>query len=117
MATLLTKEQGKPLKDSRREVLASADVLDYYAEEGKRNFGEWVPAASQNSRSLVMKQPIGVAAIITPWNLPADLMAWKVGPASAAGCTVVAKPPSLAPLDATAFVQGSKRCRSASGSR
>ena len=105
IATLLTCEQGKPLKDSRREVLSSADVLDYYAEEGKRNFGQWVPAASQGSRSLVVKQPIGVAAIITPWNLPVDLMAWKVGPALAAGCTVVAKPPSLAPLAATAFIR------------
>lgn len=105
IATLLTLEQGKPLKDSRREVQSAADVLDYYAEEGKRNFGQWVPAASQSSRSLVIKQPIGVAAIITPWNLPVDLMAWKVGPALAAGCTVVAKPPSLAPLAATAFIQ------------
>jgi succinate-semialdehyde dehydrogenase len=105
IATLLTSEQGKPLKDSRREVLSSADVLDYYAEEGKRNFGQWVPSASQGSRSLVVKQPVGVAAIITPWNLPVDLMAWKIGPALAAGCTVVAKPPSLAPLAATAFIQ------------
>jgi succinate-semialdehyde dehydrogenase / glutarate-semialdehyde dehydrogenase len=105
MAVLLTKEQGKPVKDARKEVLASADVLDYFAEEGKRNFGEWVPSASQNSRSLVIRQPIGVAAIITPWNLPVDLMAWKVGPALAAGCTVVAKPPSQAPLAATAFLQ------------
>jgi succinate-semialdehyde dehydrogenase/glutarate-semialdehyde dehydrogenase len=105
IATLLTLEQGKPLKDSRREVISAADVLDYYAEEGKRNFGQWVPPASQSSRSLVIKQPIGVAAIITPWNLPVDLMAWKVGPALAAGCSVVAKPPSLAPLAATAFIQ------------
>lgn len=105
IATLLTCEQGKPLKDSRREVMSSADVLDYYAEEGKRNFGQWIPTAFQGTRSLVVKQPIGVAAIITPWNLPVDLMAWKVGPALAAGCTIVAKPPSLAPLAATAFIQ------------
>ncbi len=105
IATLLTQEQGKPLKDARKEILASADVLDYYAEEGKRNFGEWIPASSRNSRSLVIKQPVGVAAIITPWNLPVDLMAWKVGPALASGCTVVAKPPNLAPLAATAFIQ------------
>jgi len=105
IATLLTLEQGKPLKDSRREVLSSADVLDFYAEEGKRNFGQWVPCAFKDNRSLVIKQPIGVAAVITPWNLPVDLMAWKVGPALAAGCTVVAKPPSLAPLAATALIQ------------
>jgi succinate-semialdehyde dehydrogenase len=105
IARLLTLEQGKPLRDARREVMASADVLDFYAEEGKRNFGEWVPTASPTARSLVIKQPLGVAALITPWNLPVNLLAWKVGPALAAGCTVVAKPPSQAPLAATAFAQ------------
>lgn len=105
IATLLTREQGKPLKDSIREVQSSADVLDYYAEEGKRSFGEWIHSASQSSRSLVIRQPIGVAAIITPWNLPVQLLAWKVGPALAAGCSVVAKPSSKAPLAATAFIQ------------
>jgi len=102
---LLTLEQGKPLKDARREVLASADVLDYYAEEGQRNFGEWISTSSRQVRSLVIRQPIGVAALITPWNFPVDLLSWKVGPALAAGCTVVAKPPSLAPLAAPAFMQ------------
>ncbi|NYT02138.1 MAG: NAD-dependent succinate-semialdehyde dehydrogenase [Methanosarcinales archaeon] len=105
LARLLTLEQGKPLKESRREIQASADVLDYYAEEGRRIFGELVPSASAGSRSLVIRQPVGVAALITPWNFPVDLMSWKLAPALAAGCTVVAKPPSLAPLAATAFVQ------------
>jgi len=105
IASLLTLEQGKPLKEARREILASADVLDYYAEEGKRVFGEWLPATSASSRSLVIRQPVGVAALITPWNFPVDLMSWKLAPALAAGCTVVAKPPSLAPLASTAFVQ------------
>lgn len=103
IARRMTLEMGKPLKDAKREVLHSADVLDYYAEEGLRNFGEWI--THSNSRSIVIRQPIGVAALITPWNFPVDLLAWKVGPALAAGCTIVAKPPSLAPLAATEFVK------------
>ncbi|MGA9097620.1 MAG: NAD-dependent succinate-semialdehyde dehydrogenase [Methanotrichaceae archaeon] len=103
IARLLTLEMGKPMKDARREVLHSADVLDYYAEEGKRNFGKWT--ASSSSRSIIIRQPIGVAALITPWNFPVDLLSWKVGPALAAGCTIVAKPPSIAPLAATELVK------------
>lgn len=103
IARLLTLEQGKPLKFARAEVLSSADVLDYYAEEGKRNYGEWI--TGPRSRSIVLRQPIGVAALITPWNYPVDLLAWKVAPCLAAGCTFVAKPPSLAPLAATEFVR------------
>ena len=103
IARLLTLEQGKPLKNARMEILSSAEVLDYYAEEGKRNIGEWI--TSSHSRSIVLRQPIGVAALITPWNFPVDLLAWKVGPALAAGCTFVAKPPSQAPLAATEFVR------------
>ena len=103
IARLLTLEQGKPLKFARTEVLSSADVLDYYAEEGKRNYGEWI--TGPRSRSIVLRQPIGVAALITPWNYPVDLLAWKVAPCLAAGCTFVAKPPSLAPLAATEFVR------------
>ncbi|MFZ3148172.1 MAG: aldehyde dehydrogenase family protein, partial [Methanothrix sp.] len=96
ISRLLTLEMGKPLKNAKMEVLSSADVLDFYAEEGKRNFGEWI--SSSHSRSIVLRQPVGVAALITPWNFPVDLLAWKVAPALAAGCTFVAKPPSLAPL-------------------
>ncbi len=103
IARLLTQEQGKPLKNARIEVQSSADVLDYYAEEGSRNYGEWITGAS--SRSIVIRQPIGVAALITPWNFPVDLLAWKVAPALSAGCTIVAKPPTLAPLAATEFVK------------
>ncbi len=103
IARLLTSEQGKPLKNARAEILSSADVLDYYAEEGKRNIGEWI--TSSHSRSIVLRQPVGVAALITPWNFPVDLLAWKVGPCLAAGCTFVAKPPSLAPVAATEFVR------------
>jgi acyl-CoA reductase-like NAD-dependent aldehyde dehydrogenase len=103
IARLLTLEMGKPLRNAKMEVLSSADVLDYYGEEGKRNFGEWI--SSSRSRSIVLRQPVGVAALITPWNFPVDLLAWKVGPALAAGCTFVAKPPSKAPLAATEFVR------------
>lgn len=103
IARLLTMEMGKPLKGSRLEILASADTLDYYAEEGRRNFGQWI--TSSNSRSIVIRQPVGVCALITPWNFPVDLLAWKVGPALAAGCTLVAKPPSQASLAATEFIR------------
>ena len=103
IARLLTLEMGKPLKNAKMELLSSADVLDFYAEEGKRNFGEWISAP--HSRSIVLRQPVGVAALITPWNFPVDLLAWKVGPCLAAGCTFVAKPPSKAPLAATEFVR------------
>lgn len=103
IARFITLEQGKPLKNAKGEVRSAADAIDYFAEEGKRNFGEWI-AASQ-SRSIVIRQPIGVAALITPWNYPVDLLAWKVAPALAAGCTFVAKPPSQAPLAATEFVK------------
>jgi len=103
IARLLTLENGKPLKNARMEVFSSADILDFYAEEGRRNFGQWI--TSTHSRSIVLRQPVGVAALITPWNFPVDLLAWKVGPALAAGCTFVAKPPSKAPLAATEFVR------------
>ena len=83
IARLLTLEQGKPLKNARMEILSSADVLDFYAEEGKRNFGEWI--SSSHSRSIVLRQPVGVAALITPWNFPVDLLAWKVAPCSCRG--------------------------------
>jgi len=103
IARLITLEQGKPLKNAKGEVRSAADALDYFAEEGKRNIGEWIMASQ--SRSIVIRQPIGVAALITPWNYPVDLLAWKVAPALAAGCTFVAKPPSQAPLAATEFVK------------
>jgi len=103
IALLLTMEQGKPLAYARREVAGSAKALEYYAEEGERIKGEVVPSSGR-SRSLVIRQPLGVTAIISPWNYPVDLLAWKVAPALAAGCTVVAKPSSKAPLAATRFV-------------
>lgn len=104
LATLLTREGGKPYPDNVKEITFAADVVDYYAEEGERVSGEWTPTRSASTRSLVLKQPVGVVAAILPWNYPIDLFAWKVGPALAAGCTVVAKPAEETPLATAAAV-------------
>lgn len=98
MAVLLTREQGKPLRDSRKELATTADVLDLYAEEARRVSGEAFPGETGDTFSFVLRQPVGVVAAIGPWNFPVELLAWKIAPALAAGCTVVAKPPSEAPL-------------------
>jgi succinate-semialdehyde dehydrogenase/glutarate-semialdehyde dehydrogenase len=103
IARVLTLEQGKPLADAHKEISFGCEVIDYYAEEGRRVGGEWRPSAAPGVRSLVLRQPVGVVAAIVPWNYPIDLLSWKVAPALAAGCTVVAKPASGTPL-ATAHV-------------
>jgi len=103
LATVLTLEQGKPLRDARGEVQSSAKTLIYYGEEARRIRGEIAPSKSRNSRSLVIRQPIGVVVAIVPWNYPMSLTAWKVGPALAAGCTVVVKPTSQTPLASALF--------------
>lgn len=104
IARLLTQEHGKPLNDSLKECRYSADVIDFYAEEGRRLDGTHFAGDLGPTHSFVLKQPIGVVAAITPWNFPVDLLSWKLGPGLAAGCTFVIKPPSEAPLAATAFV-------------
>ncbi len=104
LARLLTLEQGKPLKDARGEIQASADALEYYAEEARRIFGRIIPTDVPNRRSLVIHQPVGPVAAIGPWNYPVLLLAWKVAPALAAGCTVVVKPPSRTPLAISRFL-------------
>ncbi len=104
LSTLLTREQGKPFADSVKEITFAADVIDYYAEEGQRIAGEWLPTRSAATRSLVLKQPVGPVVAILPWNYPIDLFAWKVGPALAAGCSVVAKPSEETPLATAAAV-------------
>lgn len=101
----LTLEHGKPLRDSDKENRFSADVIDFYAEEGRRLIGTHFAGDLGPTHSFVLQQPIGVVAAITPWNFPVDLLAWKLGPGLAAGCTFVVKPPSEAPLAATAFVR------------
>ena len=104
-ARTLTREHGKPLNDSIKECRYSADVIDFYAEEGRRLGGTHFAGDLGPTHSFVLKQPVGVVAAITPWNFPVDLLAWKLGPGLAAGCTFVIKPPSEAPLAATLFVK------------
>jgi succinate-semialdehyde dehydrogenase/glutarate-semialdehyde dehydrogenase len=102
---LLTLEHGKPRNDSIKECRYSADVIDFYAEEGRRLEGTHFAGDLGPTHSFVLKQPVGVVAAITPWNFPVDLLAWKLGPGLAAGCTFVIKPPSEAPLAATLFAR------------
>jgi succinate-semialdehyde dehydrogenase/glutarate-semialdehyde dehydrogenase len=105
IARVLTLEQGKPLADAHKEIAFSCEVIDYYAEEGLRIAGEWRPTSRPDVRSLVLRQPIGVVVAIVPWNYPIDLLTWKIAPALAAGCTVVAKPASGTPLATAQLVR------------
>lgn len=98
LARLMSTEQGKPLKAARNEVQYGADFLLWYAEEAKRVYGETIPAPRGDQRFLVLKQPVGVVAAVTPWNYPISMITRKVGPALAAGCTVVLKPAEATPL-------------------
>ena len=103
LAQLMTMEQGKPLAESKGEIGYAASFLDWAAEEGKRLNGDIVPASSSDKRILVLRQPVGVAAIITPWNFPAAMITRKLGPALASGCTTVIKPAEETPLSALAI--------------
>lgn len=103
LARLMTLEQGKPLAEARGEIAYAASFLSWAAEEGKRLAGEIIPASSASKRILVLRQPVGVCAIITPWNFPAAMITRKLGPALACGCTVVIKPAELTPLSALAI--------------
>ena len=105
IGTTLTLEQGKPLNDAVKEILDAAGTLEFFAEEIIRIRGEIIPTGAQNAYSLVVKYPVGVCVAITPWNYPVSLLAWKLGPALAAGCTVVAKPATETPLSSIEFVQ------------
>ncbi|MCW2288128.1 succinate-semialdehyde dehydrogenase/glutarate-semialdehyde dehydrogenase [Leucobacter luti] len=105
MAELLTREQGKPIPDSVKEISFGAQVIRYYAEQGRRVWGSMRPTSRADIRSLVTWEPLGVVAAIVPWNYPVDLYAWKIGPALAAGNSVVVKPPTEAPLAIAEFVQ------------
>lgn len=98
LARGLTAEQGKPLSEAASEVSAAAAAFDFYAAEAERVYGQVIPTESATLRSLVLRQPVGVTAAITTWNYPLGLAAWKIAPALAAGCTVVAKPSEQAPL-------------------
>ena len=98
MAVLLTREQGKPVADNRKEILFGAEVLRYYAGEATRVFGSLRPSANPQIRNIVSWHPVGVCGAIVPWNYPVDLYCWKIGPAFAAGCPIVVKPPHETPL-------------------
>ncbi|GIO20349.1 NAD-dependent succinate-semialdehyde dehydrogenase [Oceanobacillus oncorhynchi subsp. incaldanensis] len=103
LAELMSLEMGKAYKESLGEIKYAASFLTWYAEEGKRIYGETIPASAQNKRLFVIKQPVGVVAAITPWNFPLAMMTRKLGPALAAGCTSIVKPASQSPLTALAF--------------
>lgn len=103
LAAILTAEMGKPLPEAKGEILYAASYVEWYAEEAKRINGETIPAPSVDKRMLVIKQPVGVVGTITPWNFPAAMIARKVAPALAVGCTVVSKPAEQTPLSAIAL--------------
>jgi succinate-semialdehyde dehydrogenase/glutarate-semialdehyde dehydrogenase len=103
LAQLLTAEQGKPLNESRGEVAYAASFLEWFAEEGKRAYGDVIPTHKLDARILVLKEPVGVVAAITPWNFPLAMVTRKLGPALAAGCVVVLKPSEETPLSANAL--------------
>jgi succinate-semialdehyde dehydrogenase/glutarate-semialdehyde dehydrogenase len=103
LARLMTAEQGKPLAEARGEIAYAAGFIDWFAEEGKRVYGDTIPAHGADKRIIVLKEPIGVAAAITPWNFPAAMITRKAAPALAAGCTMVVKPAELTPLSALAL--------------
>jgi len=105
LAVLLTWEQGKPLKESRGEIAYGASFLEWFAEEAKRVYGDIIPSSSPDRRIVVIKQPIGVVAAITPWNFPNAMITRKAGAALAAGCTIVIKPASATPYSALALAE------------
>ncbi|MBT9489602.1 MAG: NAD-dependent succinate-semialdehyde dehydrogenase [Rubrivivax sp.] len=109
LARIMTAEQGKPLAEARGEVVYGASFIEWFAEEARRIYGETIPTTDNNKRYLVIKQPIGVCAAITPWNFPIAMITRKVAPALAAGCTVVIKPAEATPLSALAVAELAQR--------
>ncbi|MGU3575183.1 NAD-dependent succinate-semialdehyde dehydrogenase [Brucellaceae bacterium C25G] len=103
LAALMTAEQGKPLAEAKGEVLYAASFIEWFAEEAKRIYGDTIPAPTTDKRIIVLKQPVGVCAAITPWNFPAAMITRKAGPALAAGCTMIVKPAEQTPLTALAL--------------
>ena len=103
LARLMTAEQGKPLAESKGEISYAASFIEWFAEEGKRVYGDTIPSPWSDRRLVVVKEPVGVCCAITPWNFPAAMITRKAGPALAAGCTMVAKPAESTPLSAFAL--------------
>jgi succinate-semialdehyde dehydrogenase / glutarate-semialdehyde dehydrogenase len=109
LAVIMTAEQGKPLAESRGEIAYAASFIEWFAEEGKRIYGDVIPGHQADKRIMVLRQPIGVVAAITPWNFPAAMITRKCGPALAAGCTFVVKPAPQTPFSALAMAELAQR--------
>jgi succinate-semialdehyde dehydrogenase/glutarate-semialdehyde dehydrogenase len=105
LAILMTAEQGKPLAESKGEISYAASFIEWFAEEGKRLYGDIIPGHQPDKRIMVLRQPVGVVAAITPWNFPSAMITRKAGPALAAGCTMVLKPATLTPYSALALAE------------
>jgi succinate-semialdehyde dehydrogenase/glutarate-semialdehyde dehydrogenase len=105
LAVLMTAEQGKPLAESKGEIAYAASFIEWFAEEGKRLYGDIIPGHQADKRIMVLRQPVGVVAAITPWNFPAAMITRKAGPALAAGCTMVLKPATQTPYSALALAE------------
>jgi succinate-semialdehyde dehydrogenase / glutarate-semialdehyde dehydrogenase len=115
LARIMTAEQGKPLAEARGEVIYGASFIEWFAEEARRVYGETIPTTDNNKRYLVIRQPVGVCAAITPWNFPIAMITRKVAPALAAGCPVVIKPAEATPLSALAVAELAQRAGMPSG--
>jgi len=109
LALLMTLEQGKPLAEAKGEILYAASYLEWFAEEAKRIYGETIPSPFADRKLIVLREPVGVCAAITPWNFPSAMITRKVGPALAAGCTMVLKPAEQTPLSALALAELAER--------
>jgi succinate-semialdehyde dehydrogenase/glutarate-semialdehyde dehydrogenase len=111
LATILTTEMGKPWAEARGEIMYAASFIEWFAEEAKRIYGDVIPGHQRDKRIVVIKQPIGVVGSITPWNFPTAMIARKVAPALAVGCTFVARPAELTPLSALAMARACRHPR------
>ena len=112
LALILTSEQGKPLAEAKGEIMAGCSYIDWFAEEGRRAYGEIIPTPWPGKQPLVIRQPVGVAAAITPWNFPSSMITRKAAPALAVGCPIIVKPASATPFSALAEVEiGRASCR------
>jgi succinate-semialdehyde dehydrogenase/glutarate-semialdehyde dehydrogenase len=109
LAVLMTAEQGKPLAEAKGEIAYAASFIEWFAEEGKRLYGDLIPGHQPDKRIMVLRQPVGVVAAITPWNFPAAMITRKAGPALAAGCTMVLKPATQTPFSALALGELAQR--------
>ncbi len=109
LALIMTSEQGKPLAEARGEIVYAASFIEWFAEEARRTYGEMIPAPASDRRLMVLRQPVGTTAAITPWNFPTAMLTRKAGPALAAGCSMVVKPATQTPFSALAFAELAQR--------